>query len=158
MNVIPAHVAAMWMIRAATVARLDELREKVRRCFEAGALASGATLAIKEHRVYADMRHDPDLTWLYRANAEALGRQFGGANEFNRFSTDQGNVSYVVPAIHPILDIGSAPASNHQPGFAAATVTPAADAAILHGSLALAWTAIDAASEAAVRARLLGGR
>ncbi len=155
MNIIPGRAEAIWMIRAATVARLDELRDKVRRCFEAGALASGATLAIKEHTVYADMRHDHDLTALYRANLEALGRNFASATEFNRFSTDQGNVSYVVPAIHPIIDIACAPAVNHQPEFAAATVTPAGDKAILDGALALAWTAIDAAANAPVRDRLV---
>jgi amidohydrolase len=157
MNVIPARAEAIWMIRASTVARLDQLREKVRRCFEAGALASGATLSIKEHQVYADMRHDRDLTRLYAANAETLGRSFGGPGEFNRFSTDQGNVSYRVPAIHPILGIDSGGAVNHQPEFAAATITPAADRAILDGAVALAWTAIDAATDEALRSRLLSG-
>ena len=48
LNIIPARVTAEWMVRATTAARLDEVREKVRRCFEAGALASGATLEIVE--------------------------------------------------------------------------------------------------------------
>jgi amidohydrolase len=155
MNIIPARTEATWMVRAATVARLEEVRAKVKRCFEAGALASGATLSINDHAVYADMRHDQDLVALYKANAEALGRSFGGSTTFTRFSTDQGNVSYVVPAIHPIIDIDCAPAVNHQPEFAAATVTPAGDAAILDGSLALAWTAIDAALDNQVRDALL---
>jgi amidohydrolase len=156
MNIIPGRAEAIWMIRAATVARLDELRDKVRRCFEAGALASGTTLTIKEHTVYADMRHDHDLIALYRSNLEALGRSFASTTDFNRFSTDQGNVSYVVPAIHPIIDIGCAPAVNHQPEFAAATVTVAGDKAILDGALALAWTAIDAALDDVLRGRLAG--
>ncbi len=161
-NIIPARTEAHYMIRSATVAQLDELREKVRRCFTAGAVASGAALEIDEHPVYADMRHDPDLARLYRANAEALGRSFDAGRvraverlEMNRFSTDMGNVSYAVPAIHPILGIDSAPAVNHQPEFAAATVTPTADRAILDGAVALAWTAIDAALDERIRARLL---
>jgi amidohydrolase len=155
MNIIPGRTEAVWMVRAATVARLEEVRAKVKRCFEAGALASGATLSINDHPVYADMRHDPDLVGLYQANAEALGRSFGGSSTFTRFSTDQGNVSYVVPAIHPIIDIGCAPAVNHQPEFAAATITPAGDKAILDGALALAWTAIDAAADADMRKRII---
>lgn len=154
-NIIPARTTAHWMVRAGTAARLDELRAKVLRCFEAGAVASGATLEIKEYPVYADMRHDADLVALYRANAEALGRTFGGTTTFTRFSTDQGNVSYVTPSIHPILDIGCGPAVNHQPEFAAATVAPAGDKAILDGALALAWTAIDAASDETLRERLI---
>jgi hypothetical protein len=74
----------------------------------------------------------------------------------NRFSTDMGNVSYVVPSIHPIIGIGSAPAVNHQPEFAAAAATEAADRAILDGAIALAWTVVDAARDPELRARLLG--
>lgn len=153
-NIIPARTTAHWMVRADTAARLDELRAKVLRCFEAGALATGATLEIKEYPVYADMRYDADLNALYRANAEALGRTFGGTTTFTRFSTDQGNVSYVTPSIHPILDIGCGPAVNHQPEFAAATIAPGGDNAIADGALALAWTAIDAATDPNLRARL----
>jgi hypothetical protein len=73
------------------------------------------------------------------------------------FSTDAGNVSRVIPSIHPIIGIDSAPAVNHQPEFTAATISQAADQAILDGALALAWTAIDAAQDEQIRARLLGG-
>ena len=164
-NIIPAHSEGKWMIRAATVARLDEVREKVRRCFEAGGVATGAALEIAEHTVYADMIHDRDLVAFYRANAEQLGRSFvdappgaavdESALQMTRFSTDMGNVSYVIPAIHPIIGIDSAPAVNHQPEFTAAAATEAADDAILDGALALAWTAIDAATDQDVRSRLL---
>jgi amidohydrolase len=153
-NIIPARATAHWMVRASTAARLDELRAKVLKCFEAGALATGAKLEVKEYPVYADMRHDADLVALYQKNAEALGRSFGGSSTFTRFSTDQGNVSYVTPSIHPILDIGCSPAVNHQPEFTAATIAPAGDKAIEDGALALAWTAIDAASDEAIRSRL----
>jgi metal-dependent amidase/aminoacylase/carboxypeptidase family protein len=59
-------------------------------------------------------------------------------------STDMGNVSQRVRAIHPYLGIGSLPAVNHQPAFAAATVTPAGDQAVRDGAVLLAQTAIDA--------------
>jgi len=164
-NIIPARTTADYMVRAATVARLEELRLKVGNCFEAGAVASGARLQMERRPIYADMRHDLDLAELYRANLEALGRSFepatnaaGDRIEMNRFSTDMGNVSYVVPAIHPILGIDSAPAVNHQPAFTEATITPAADQAIYDGAVALAWTAIDAARDAELRARLLARR
>jgi amidohydrolase len=156
-NVIPAATSGQFMIRAETLDELAELRRRVRACFEAGALATGAELVIDEQIGYADMRHDPDLAELYRRNAEALGRSFGGPGriEFRRFSSDIGNVSYAVPAIHPIIGIDSAPAVNHQPEFAAAAATGAADRAILDGVIALAWTAIDAATDPGLRERLL---
>jgi amidohydrolase len=158
-NIIPALTSAHFMIRAETLEELAELEARVRRCFEAGATASGAELQIDAQIAYAELRSDADLLRLYRANAEELGRSFE-ANDgplMTNFSTDAGNVSRAVPTIHPIIGIDSAPAVNHQPEFAAATITPAADRAILDGAIALAWTAIDAACDEALRARLLAG-
>jgi amidohydrolase len=163
MNIIPARTEAKWMIRAASVERLDQVRSRVLSCFEAGGMASGAAIDVNPHTVYADMVHDRDLAELYRVNAEALGRSFIDTNgpvppgvlEMTRFSTDMGNVSYAVPAIHPIIGIESAPAVNHQPEFTAAAASPAADQAVFDGSVALAWTAIDAALNEGIRNRLL---
>jgi hypothetical protein len=62
------------------------------------------------------------------------------------FSTDMGNVSLQVPSIHPCIAIESAGAVNHQPEFAGACINASADRAVLEGSLALAWTAIDLAT------------
>ena len=73
--------------------------------------------------VYADVRHDPTLAALYQRNAEALGRRFtipAAFLERAAGSTDMGNVSQVLPAIHPLIGIESLPAVNHQPEFAAA--------------------------------------
>jgi hypothetical protein len=75
-------------------------------------------------------------------------------------STDMGNVSLVLPAIHPAIGINSLPAVNHQPEFAAHCVTADADQALRDGALAMAmaWTAIDAAQDAALRASLIERR
>jgi hypothetical protein len=65
------------------------------------------------------------------------------------------NVSLAVPTIHPLIEIESGGAVNHQREFAAACVTASADKAVRDGAVALAWTAIDAASDPALRGRLL---
>jgi metal-dependent amidase/aminoacylase/carboxypeptidase family protein len=70
-------------------------------------------------------------------------------------STDMGNVSLAVPSIHPMIGIDSLPAVNHQPEFAAHCVKPAADQALVDGAMALAWTAVDAAQDKALRERLI---
>ena len=64
------------------------------------------------------------------------------------------NVSLAIPSIHPLIGIDSFPAVNHQAEFAAAAASPAADRAVLDGAVAMAWTAIDLATEEAVRRRL----
>jgi amidohydrolase len=156
-NIIPAHTTARFMTRAATGERLTELTARVRRCFEAGALATGADLLLVEGVAYAEMKHDHDLVAHYVRNAEELGRSFN-PDATMMASTDMGDVSQVVPSIHPIIGIDSRPAVNHQPGFTAAAATPAADQAIVDGALALAWTVIDTAQDGALRARLIDER
>ena len=125
---------------------LAALKARVERCFEAGAIATGATLAIEDiSPVYSHMEHDLDIVAVYRENALALGRTPDDEHEMT-FSTDMGNVSLEIPSIHPCIAIESAGAYNHQPEFAAACINESADRAVLEGSLALAWTAIDIAT------------
>jgi amidohydrolase len=161
-NVVPAHTAARWVVRARTMPELVGVREKVMRCFEAGALATGARLELaNEQLAYAEVAHDRDLAELYRRNAEALGRQLpdlGRMGERFAGSTDMGNVSHALPSIHPMIGLDSFPAVNHQPEFAAHCATPIADKAIVDGAVAMAWTAIDAAADAQLSARLRARR
>lgn len=153
-NIIPAHAAARYIVRSDTFAELNELIPRVMRCFEAGALATGATLDVTGgDKPYAHLDQDAEMADLYRRNGEALGRIF--SSEPVVASTDMGNVSLVIPTIHPMIGIDSLPAVNHQPEFTAACATPAADQAITDGALAMAWTAIDFATSDSLRERLL---
>jgi amidohydrolase len=157
-NVVPAHTTGTWMVRAADLGQLEEVRAKVVRCFEAGALATGASLEIAEdHEPYAEMHHDHELATVYRRNAEALGRGFDERPDRGAGSTDMGNVSLALPSIHPTIGIDALPAVNHQPEFTAKCATPAADRAVVDGAVAMAWTAIDATADERLRARLLAG-
>jgi amidohydrolase len=159
-NIIPASVTARYMVRSRTAHGLAAARARVEACFEAGALASGCTLSYEElSPVYSHMDADPALLQAYRGNAEALGRHFDADDSgtpLPTLSTDMANVSLAVPTIHPLIGIETHGAVNHQREFAAACVTPSADAAVRDGAIALAWTAIDAATDPALRARLLG--
>jgi metal-dependent amidase/aminoacylase/carboxypeptidase family protein len=143
------------MARSRTVADLEHLRPRIEHCFEAGALATGAHLSMSDvSPVYSHMEHEPSIVDVYRANAVALGRAPDDEHEMT-FSTDMGNVSLEMPSIHPCIAIESAGAVNHQPEFAGACVNASADRAVLEGSLAMAWTAIDLAT-GPLRARLGG--
>jgi amidohydrolase len=157
-NVVPAHTKARYMVRAKTIGDLDDIRDKVFRCFEAGALATGSKLEIVGgNKPYAELHHDSRISALYARNAESLGRTFivlppgaGGGG-----STDMGNVSLAIPSIHPLIGIASMPAVNHQPEFTAHCIKPEADKALMDGALAMAWTAIDLASDDALRDQLI---
>jgi amidohydrolase len=159
-NVVPAYTEADFLARSRTLEELDDLVPRVVRCFEAGALATGATLDVRQEARYAEVDTDPGLAALYRRNAEALGRRFAPPELVagSVASTDFGNVSKVVPAIHPLIGIDARGAVNHQPAFAAACITESADRAVLDGALAMAWTAIEAATGPATRDRLVARR
>lgn len=148
-NAIPEHTEGRWYVRAESLAELDQVAPTVWRCFEGAALATGCALDIEaESKPYTEFRTDEVALDLYRRNAIELGRTFqtGEAARMNRASTDMGNVSQVVPAIHPYIGVGSWPVLNHQKEFAAHCIGATADQALLDGATALAWTAIDVAT------------
>ena len=156
-NVVPARTAARYLVRSQTLGRLERLVPRVRNCFEAGALATGAKLGFEASKPYADMRQDESLGALYRRNASELGRSFPELGRSSAFSgsTDMGNVSHALPSIHPLIGLDSLPAVPHQPEFADCARTEVADRAVFDGGLAMAWTAIDVACDDALRERLL---
>lgn len=148
-NAIPDRTEGRWYARAGSLAALAHLDERVRRCFEAGAIATGTSLTITpESKPYAEFRTDERALAAYKANAVALGREFaepGLAGRMNRASTDMGNVSQVVPAIHPYIGLNSLPHTNHQPEFAEACIGPIAERALLDAAVLMAQTVVDRA-------------
>jgi amidohydrolase len=160
-NAIPARTEGRWYVRADTLAELAEVEPRVRCCFEAGAVATGCELSVElEGPRYAELRTDEQLLARYVEHAAARGRTFHDGDPraaMSRASTDLGNVSQVLPVIHPYVGIGSWPAVNHQPEFAAATVTPEAESAMLDAAAALAGTLVDAATDRMLRSHLMDG-
>lgn len=157
-NVIPDLVVARYMCRSRTIDGLRKLRPRVDACFEAGALASGATLEMTPMgESYSHLDQDPELLARFRSHAEARGRSFTADDTGEPrpcYSTDMGNISLVLPSIHPLLKIETGGAVNHQPEFTASCVGPSAEKMVLDAAIALCLTAIDAATEPVLRARL----
>jgi metal-dependent amidase/aminoacylase/carboxypeptidase family protein len=155
-NIVPSRADAKFYVRSKTLAGLAEWEPRVRRCFEAGALATGTAVRIEvQSPPYSEFRTDEGLARAYAANAVALGRSFAPAAErLATASTDMANVSLAMPAIHPTLGLDSLPAVNHQAAFAAHCATPTADRALLDGATAMAMTVADVASDAVERTRL----
>lgn len=148
-NIIPGFTSSTWYVRAPDQTRLDALLPRIMACFEAAAQATGCRLEV-EHvgHPYQDLDSNPMLVELYSANSAALGRKMTRGSDLPpniTGSTDMGNVSKVVPSLHPMIGIDSLPAVNHQPEFAAHTITEAGEKAIIDGALGMAWTVIDVA-------------
>jgi amidohydrolase len=155
-NIVPGHATARYFWRAPSLEALGMLEPRVRACFEAGALATGARLEVAPiGPPYSEFTADAEIAALYRANAEALGRQFADRPRSAAGSTDMANVSLLMPTIHPMLALNSLPAVNHQPEFAAFCRMPVADQAAIEGGVAMAQTVVDAAVDETIRSRLL---
>jgi amidohydrolase len=153
-NVIPAFAAARYRIRARTSARLDDVRRQVTACFEGAAAQLGANCRVHSEGGYRDLRANRPLAAAFRRNAERLGRSFLDPSLVPvelAGSTDMGDVSYVVPTIHPVLDVGTL-CGGHTIEMTAAAVTPAADQCVIDGAISLAMTAVDVWTDAALLA------
>ncbi|TCJ94515.1 M20 family metallopeptidase [Nocardia alba] len=158
-NIVPGRAELLYYLRAADSGSLDDLMRRAKACFEAGALATGCTHDIRTLApTYTELTPDPVISAAYRAQITGLGR-VPIAPEFEVLrplgSTDMGNITNVVPGIHPVIGIDAGGAVTHQPEFAAAAVNASADRAVLDGALALARTAVAIAGDEVHRDRLL---
>jgi amidohydrolase len=144
-NIIPDHTEAHLLVRTSAIPDLQDLQERVLNCFSGAAIATGCRL---EHRwgerVYAPLKNNLTLARLFSYNLESLGRAVAPLQYCPDFgSTDMGNVSQVVPAIHPSIAIAGAGVSTHSHEFAVAAVSEMGDRGLLDSAKALAMTAVD---------------
>ncbi len=144
-NIVPAHSAAVFLIRAPDNEYLDELKDKVLNCFTGASVASGARLEYSwRDRTLAPMKNNATLARLFSQNLESLGRHVEAFDpRFVFGSTDMGNVSQVVPSIHPTLAIAPPEISIHTPEFASAAASEAGHEGLMDAAKAMAMTVAD---------------
>ncbi|MFJ3671468.1 amidohydrolase [Streptomyces sp. NPDC090106] len=155
-NIIPERAVVQLEVRAYDLDEWRDLRRRVLACFEAGAVATGCTWTHRrtEHP-YAPLAPHAGLAELWNRNLTGLGRVLDPGHTVGGGSTDMGNVSQVVPSIHPLVSVLGHEAVGHHADFTAAAASPEADAAVLDGAKALALTVVDAALDEDLRAELL---
>ncbi|MEZ4674219.1 MAG: M20 family metallopeptidase [Caldilineaceae bacterium] len=120
-NVVPAYAAAEFSVRAASSDASFAVAEKVARCAEAGALAAGAEVKVHHTTHYANRLANPTMARLFEENITPLGERIQEPAPGERMgSSDMGNVSQMVPAIHPYVTIVDPGTSGHTPEFATA--------------------------------------
>ncbi|KAA9157330.1 M20 family metallopeptidase [Amycolatopsis acidicola] len=155
-NIIPARTVIQLEVRAYDLDEWRDARRRVLACFEAGALATGCEWKYRRtENPYAPLAPHAGIAAVWNRNLEGLGRTLDPGRVFGGGSTDMGNVSQVLPAIHPMVAIEGSDAVGHHADFAAAAATPAADKAVLDGAKALALTALDVALDGTLRSELL---
>ena len=144
-NIVPDYAAAVFGVRAAALPYALEVIAKIRACAQAGALATGARLEFTEPNYYYNaMMPNPRLADLVDANMAALGIEVRLPEARERMgSTDMGNVSQVVPALHPYITICPGDVAGHSEEFRAAAGSPVGHEAMIQAAKVMAMTAVD---------------
>ena len=144
-NIIPEHAACEFSVRARDVAELARVRAIVERCARGAAMASGVELQCSTRQGYKDMRNNLTMARVFGEHLAAGGRKARETDpHIGAGSTDMGDVSHVVPAIHPYLAIvGEGEALCHEHRFTAAAASDQAAETALTAARAMAKTAVE---------------
>ena len=149
-NIIPELTKMEYYLRATTRDEVKDLYSKVMACYEAAAKAAGCTFEVTELGFYEELVSNPTLCDFYEANSTTLGVVNEHLKDFPRGSTDMGNVSFVVPSIHPLYKVGDGTQINHTREFTAITNTPEAHQNTLTAAKAMSMTVVDVLTNPAV--------
>jgi amidohydrolase len=155
-NIVPAETSMTWMVRSPTVASLQPLKQRVLACLDASAAATGCTCSATWQDVtYADMIDNGPMVQSYVDNAARIGRTVVDPRQVGRAvvgSTDMGNISYLVPSIHPMIKVAEDGVAIHTLDFAEWARSDMGDKAVLDGAKAMAMTVIDLWTSESLRA------
>lgn len=155
-NVVPNHSAGVFLVRAEDEDYLEELKGRVMACFEAGAKATGARLEYRWDEVqYAPLRANRPLADAFRRNLTKIGREVREPETPRALgSTDMGNVSGLLPAIHPSIQVAPHGVNIHTAEFARFARAAEGDRALIDAAKAMAMTAVDVLTDPDLRERM----
>jgi amidohydrolase len=144
-NIVPDYTAARFYVRALDTPYCSEVLDKLRACAEGAARATGARLEFTEYAPrYDAIWPNPRLADLAEANMAALGIEVKAPEPDERMgSSDMGNVSQVVPALHPYIAIGPEELGGHTIEFREAAASAAGHEGMIKAAKLMAMTAVD---------------
>lgn len=154
-NIVPAETAMEWIVRSATIESLQPLKQRVLTSLECAATACACTIDHEWHgHTYADMIDNGPMVAAYVSNAARVGRVVVDPVAVGRRvvgSTDMGNISYLVPSIHPMIKVAADGVAIHTMEFAEWARSAEGDKAVLDGAKMMAMTIIDLWTSAELR-------
>lgn len=155
-NIIPARAACYFYVRADDLKELDRVRERLKGCAAGAAMATGCRLETEEDpRIIAPMKILRSYYRVYSGQVARLGLvEADSPPDRNKGSSDIGNLSQLLPTIHPHVPIGEG-INIHTEGFARATVSPQGEAATVEGATLLALTALELIYSPALREEII---
>jgi amidohydrolase len=154
-NIVPEYASAVFSVRALDGDYSRQVLARVQTCAEAAAQATGATVKMAASTGYDNIRVNLALAAAFRANWESLGETVEEPRPNERMgSTDMGNVSYVVPAVHPYIAIAPETVAGHSHEFRQAAISPAGHRGLILAAKGMAMTAIDLLTDAQLLGRV----
>ena len=142
-NIIPEMAACTFYVRAAKLDYMWELHKRVLACAEGAAKATGCTVTVIDKEApYEPLKRNDTLLGLFRANMTSVGAQESPAPD-RLGSSDIGNVSQVIPAIQPMVQIAPSGTPIHSRAFEAAAVSPLARQGMCQAAKTMAMTTLD---------------
>src|ERR671922_188429 len=153
-NIIPEFAAATFYVRAAELDYMWALQKRVIACAEGAAKATGCALKVLQQpdNAYEPMKRNATLLELFRANARTFGVVESPESRERMGSSDVGNVSQVIPAIQPMVQIAPEGTPIHSRAFEEAAVRPLARDGMLASAKIMAMTTCDLLANPAVGA------
>ncbi|KAG4099525.1 hypothetical protein H8356DRAFT_1665698 [Neocallimastix lanati (nom. inval.)] len=149
-NIIPDYTSGIFYVRAINVNEIKELTEKVKNIFEAAALATGCTCKITMDKQMADIQNNSFLTEAYREFMEAEGVTIPDKEAQQKKSwgsTDMGNVTYIKPSFHNIVNVGCQGHDIHTTAFRDNAKTPEAFQNMIRAAKCMALVGVKVLTE-----------
>jgi metal-dependent amidase/aminoacylase/carboxypeptidase family protein len=154
-NIVPRRAAATWYVRSNSISTLQPLKQRVLNCLEGATSACGCSMsATWDDHTYADVRDNMAVVDSYVQNMASVGRIVRDPRIEGRAvmgSTDMGNVSYLMPSIHPMVKVAPDGVAIHTEDFAHYAGSESGDEGVLVGAKAMAMTVVDLWTKADLR-------
>ncbi len=145
-SAVPADVRMETFVRGRTLDAIMDANAKVDRALKAGAMAVGGEVVIQTIPGYLPLTQDQAMSGVFKDNAyQLVGEENVGYVGHRGGSTDMGDISQLMPAIHPY--VGGAVGIGHGADY----VVEDYGLAVVTAAKALANTAIDLLADGAAQ-------
>ncbi|MEW9096779.1 MAG: M20 family metallopeptidase [Clostridiaceae bacterium] len=142
-NIVPEYAKARFYIRAATRKKCDQVTNRVKDIARGASFATGAKLNIISFQNPVDnLIRNEALDDIFIDNVRYLGEEIRTDIVKGIGSTDAGNVSHVIPTIHPYIKIGESTLVSHTKEFCEAAISKKGDKGLILGAKVLALTGL----------------
>ena len=144
-NIVPERAESVWYARSSTIDRLEILKDRLVETLKGGANSAGCEVEIEWiNEPYAEVLDNEPILSAYMKNSSSIGRNIYPADNNEVVgSTDLGNVSQIIPSIHPMVKAAPTGTAIHTVDFEKYCNQTEADVAVIDSAKSLAMTVLD---------------